>query len=195
MSKGFPNDAPTAGLLSVENLLSDVGALGGGLTSLLKGTGKAENKYMTGSRAIIKINNKLVGFAHSVTFRVNTSQTDILTIDDWTPYEIAPSRVSIEGTLGMFHIPGKGASAELIQSNILSFLHHQYITIEIKDRTTDHLIFKTNRAVITSRYQELNAGQMSNVVINFKAMGWVDEMKPEYPKGHTGESLILPKVP
>ena len=184
MPKKFPNDV---GGTLVDGLVDaaqeDLASIGGNVAN----AGKTVHKFMTGSRAVIKINGKLAGFAHSATFRVNTSQTDILTVDDWTPYEIAPSRVTIEGTLGMFHIPGKGASAELIQSNVLSFLHHRYITIEMRDRKTDQLIFQTNKAVITSRYQEVKAGELSNVVLNFKAMGWVDEMVPKFADGHNNK--------
>lgn len=183
MPEKFPNDVgDTLVGGAVDAALEDAASIGGNLAN----AGKSTHKFMTGSRAVIKLNGKLAGFAHSVTFRVNTSQVDVLTIDDWTPYEIAPSRVSVEGTLGMFYVPGKGASSELLQSNVLSFLHHRYITIEIRDRKTDELIFTTNKAVITSRYQELKAGELSNVVLNFKALGWADEMVPKFADGHSG---------
>jgi hypothetical protein len=182
MAKEFPNDQGS-GPFSSDALTDDFASIGGNIAN----AGKSVHRYMTGSRAIIKVNGDLMGFAHSASFRVNTSQTSINTIDDWTPYEIAPSRVTIEGTLGTFHIPGKGASKQLVQSNVLSFLFHRYITIEIRDRKTNELVFQTNKAVITSRHQELKAGELSTVTLNFVAMGWVDEMVPAFPDGYNGE--------
>lgn len=177
MAKNFPNESGLSQVLSPSAVLDDVSNLGSAAR------GKTVNKFFTGSRAIIKINGKLAGFAFASSFKINTSHTDIWTIDDWTPYELAPSRLTVEGTLSMFHIPGKGPSKELIQSNVLSFMMHRYITIEIRDRTTDSLIFKTNRAVIVSRQEDITAGQIVNISLQWKAIGFVDEMLPAFPDG------------
>ena len=140
-------------------------------------------KYATGARTIIRINGKVAAFAFSVSWDVNTAQDEIWTIDDWTPYELAPKRISVEGTIGGFHIPGKGPTPLLISPNSLSFLFHKYITIEIRDRTTDMLLFKTEKAVVTSRHETLQAEQMGLLTLQWKAIGWADEQSPEWPKG------------
>jgi hypothetical protein len=144
-------------------------------------------RYMTGSRAIIKVNGKLFGFAFGVTYNIQTMAEEINTIDDWTPWELAPTRISINGTLSMFHIPGKGPTRELVQANVLSFLFHKYITLEISDQTTGQLIFKTERAMITGKSQTLTAGEISTIELQWKAIGWIDELTPFYPNGHDGE--------
>ena len=145
-------------------------------------------RYMTGSRAIIKINDKLFGFAFGVTFNIDTAQSEIWTIDDWTPFELAPRKISVDGTLSMFHIPGKGPSAELVQSNVMSFLFHKYITIRIEDQTTGQKIFETRKAVITNKRQTLRAGEISTIELSWKAIGWIDDITPNYPTGHSAES-------
>jgi hypothetical protein len=145
-------------------------------------------RYMTGARAIIKVNGKLFGFAFGVNYNINTPHDEVWTIDDWTPYELAPQRVTINGTMGLFHIPGKGPTAELVQANVLSFLMHKYITIEITDQTTGQKIFKTERAVITSKSQILQAGDISTIQLSWKAIGWLDELTPKYPDGADGEA-------
>jgi len=141
-------------------------------------------RYLTGSRCIIKVNNKLFGFAFKASYNISTLQEEIWTIDDWTPWELAPQRVMVTGTLGMFHIPGKGPAKELVQPNVLSFLHHKYITIEIRDHMTDQVIFKTNKAVITNKSQTIEAGTLSTIELQWKAVGWFDEMQPNFPVGH-----------
>lgn len=141
-------------------------------------------RYMTGARAIIKVNGKLFGFAFGVNYNISTPHEEVWTIDDWTAYELAPQRISINGTIGMFHIPGKGPTAELVQANVLSFLMHKYITIEITDQTTGQKIFKTERAVITNKQQILQAGDISTIQLTWKAIGWIDELTPDYSNGH-----------
>lgn len=138
-------------------------------------------RYLTGARAIIKVNGRLMGFAFGVSYRINTEQDELMGIDNYSPMELGPKRITIDGTLNMLHIPGKGASNLLVQSNVLSFMFHKYITIEIRDRQTDALIFKTNQAVITSRQEEIRAEQISTVTLNFKAIGWEDEKQPHIP--------------
>lgn len=138
-------------------------------------------KYITGARTIIKINGKLAAFAFQVSWNIRTEQDEIWTIDDWTPYELAPKRVTVEGTIGGFYIPFKSPTKQAFMPNLLSFMFHKYITIEVKDRVTDALLFQTNKAVITSLDQNITAGELSNVKLTWKAIGWVDEKVPTYP--------------
>ena len=145
-------------------------------------------KYMTGARVKLRINKKLVGFAFGITWKIDTEQMEINTIDDYLPAEIAPTRMRISGTISALHIPGQSASKEQYQSNVLSFLAHQYITIEARDSQTDELLFYTGKAVITSRQENLQAGQLGKVTLQFMAIGFQDELEPSKPKGvDTGE--------
>lgn len=145
-------------------------------------------RYMTGARAIIKVNGKLFGFAFGVNYTISTSHTEINTIDDYTPYELAPQRITVNGTMGLFHIPGKGPTAELVQANVMSFLMHKYITIEISDQMTGQIIFKTDKAVITGKTQTLVAGDISTIQLSWKSVGWTDELNPKLPDGANEET-------
>lgn len=147
--------------------------------------------YLSGSRAIIKINDNLFGFAFRVTLNISTDAQEITTIDDYLPYELAPGRISVSGTLGMFHVPGSSPSGKLVQANVLSFLFHKYVSIEISDQTTGERIFQTNRAVITARKQNINAGDLSTIDLEWKAIGWIDDITPEYPQGYDGNESAL----
>jgi len=170
---------PSTGSNAVDGMAENL------LNSAVGGLSPLNNfgRYMSGARAIIKVNDKLFGFAFAVNFNINTDAPEIWTIDDWTPYELAPSRITVNGTLSMFHIPGKGPTKQLVQPNVLSFLMHKYITLEISDQTTGQVIFKTNRAFITSKSQSLQAGELSTIQLSWKAVGWIDEMTPAYPDG------------
>lgn len=145
---------------------------------------KPTAKYTSGARTIIKINNRLAGFAFSISWRINTEVKEIKTIDDYMPYELVPTRVTVEGTIGAFHIPGQSVTKDLTQANMLSFLFHKYITIEVRDSATDALLFKTNKAFITSRSEDLTAEQLGKVQLSFKAIGWLDEGDTKAPDGY-----------
>lgn len=143
---------------------------------------KQSAKYASGARTILKINGKVVGFAFGVSWRIQTAATEITTIDDYFPHELAPQRVTVEGSLSALHIPGQSAGTELWQADALNFLFQQYITIEVRD-TSDQLLFYTSKAMITSRQEDIRVDQLSNVQLSWRAIGFQDERRPELANG------------
>ena len=139
---------------------------------------KPQAKYMTGARTVLKVNGKLIGYAFSVSWSCQTEGTEIFTIDDPVAWEIAPRRISVSGSLGLFQIPGQSPQAELIQSDVASFLMNRYISIEIRDSATDTIMFKTNKAQITGQQSDLNSEQMGRTVLQWHAVGWQVEGPP-----------------
>lgn len=172
----------------VQNAFTENGGLLGALTSGLKDAVdsvipplRGYGPYMTGSRAIVKINHKLYGFAFAVSYTINTTYEENWAIDSYVPVELMPTKISVSGTLGAFYVPGRSPTKSLIQANLSSFPMHKYITIEISDQATGQIIFKTERAMITSKTQSLEAGTLSVTQLTWKAIGWRDEMIPAVP--------------
>ena len=156
-----------------DNTLSNFG----GVFSL-----KPTAKYVSGARTTLKINGKLVGFAFSTSWNIATTYTEIRTVDNYLPHEYAPQHVSVSGSISMLHIPGVSATSELMQADVLGFLLHKYITIEVRDSATDELLFFTNKAVVTNKSERIGVDSLANVELQFKAIGWKDEREPESPK-------------
>jgi hypothetical protein len=104
---------------------------------------------------------------------------EILTIDDYLPAELVPQRITVDGTISALHIPGQGIGVQLWQPDALNFLFQQYIAIEVRDSTTDQLLFYTGRAMITSRQEDIRVDQLANVQLSFKAIGFQDERTPQ----------------
>jgi len=144
---------------------------------------KSAARYASGARTTLKINGKVSGFAFGISWRINTAVTEINTIDDYFPAELAPQRISVEGTMSMLHIPGQSAGTELWQPDALNFLFQQYITIEVRDSATDQLLFYTSKAMITSRAEDIRVDSLANVSLQWKAIGFQDERKPELADG------------
>lgn len=145
-------------------------------------------KYVTGARVTLRINKKLAGFAFGIQWKIDTQQREIVTVDDYLPHEIAPQRIHVTGSINSLHIPGSSVTKEQFQSSVLSFLAHQYIEIEARDSQTDELLFYTSKAVITTRTENLQAGQIGNITLDFIAVGWKDELEPTTPVGIDDDS-------
>ena len=180
MSDGF-NNKPPIGQSILDN------AIGGNLSGILSTRPTA--KYASGARCTLKINGKLVGFAFGISWRITTAVTEINTIDDPLPNEFAPQRLSVDGTISALHIPGQSASTELWQPDILSFLFHKYIEIEVRDSQSDQLLFLTKKAVIVSRQEDIRVDQLANVTLMFKAIGFQDEKGTPAPPNKYNEDM------
>ena len=129
------------------------------------------------------MNGKIIGFAFGISWKITTEATEITTIDDYLPYELAPSRISVTGTISAFRIPGSGPGHLVLQPDVLSFLHQRYIEIEVRDSQTDNLIFLTRRALITDRTENIRTDALAEMTMNFKAIGYADERNPQIPAG------------
>lgn len=156
---------------------------------------KQSAKYASGARTVLKINGKVVGFAFGISWRISTTVTEINTIDDYFPAELAPQRIQVEGALNALHIPGQSAGTELWQPDAMNFLFQQYITIEVRDSATDQLLFYTSKAMITSRSEDIRVDSLANVTLTWRAIGFQDERKPELAEGAQTSSAKQNKQP
>lgn len=170
MALGGFNNRPVYGNRLADNIASQMS----GIFST-----RPSAKYASGARTILKINDQICGFAFGISWRINTSVVEINTIDDYTPWELAPQRVTVEGSISALHIPGQSVGTELWQPDVLNFLLQQYITIEVRDSATDQLLFFTKRAMITSRQEDIRVDSLANVQLTWRAIGFQDERKPK----------------
>lgn len=147
-------------------------------------------KYLSGARCVLRMNGKIVGFAFGISWNITTDATEINTIDDYLPYELAPSRITVTGQITGFRIPGSGPGQQLLQPDVLSFLHQRYVEIEVRDSQTDNLIFLTKKALITNRSESVRSDALAEMSLNFKAIGYADERIPQVPAG-VGETVDI----
>lgn len=157
-----------------QTLANNIGEQFGGIFSV-----KPMAKYLSGARCILRMNGKIVGFAFGISWNINTEATEITTIDDYMPYELAPSRITVSGQIQGFRIPGSGPGQALLQTDSLNFLYQRYIEIEVRDSQTNNLIFLTRRALITNRSESIRSDALAEMTLNFKAIGFADERPPE----------------
>jgi hypothetical protein len=113
-----------------------------------------------------------------------------MVIDNVLPEELVPKAIRVTGSISALHIPGQGAGVQLWQPDVLSFLFHQYLTIEVRDSTTNQLLFLAPKAVITSRAEDIKVDDLAQVSLSFMAIGFRDERDPAQPvdAGTTGST-------
>jgi hypothetical protein len=162
----------------ISNVASNVAGNVEGIFSI-----KPMAKYLSGARCVLKVNGKIVGFAFGISWNIETAVSEINTIDDPMAYELAPNNIAVTGQITGFRIPGSGPTQQLMQGDILSFVHQRYIEIEVRDSQTDNLIFLTKNAMITSRSENVKTDALAEMTLNFKAIGWADERTPKLPDG------------
>lgn len=168
---GF-NNTPSAAQGLANNVASNI-------TGII--STKPSAKYASGARCILKMNGNIVGFAFDVSWRINTPVKQILTIDDYLPTELAPQRVTVDGTISALHIPGQSAGTLMWQADVLNFLSQQYVSIEVRDSATDQLMFFTAEALVTGRSEDLKVDSLSQVQLTWTAIGYLDERTPAAP--------------
>lgn len=138
--------------------------------------------FLNGARCKLKINNKIVAFAFQISWDIQTLQDEIYCIDEYLPSELAPKKIRCTGTIGCFRIPYFSPCVLDFQSNILSFLTHKYISIEVTDKKTNNIIFYASHAVITGRSENITTENPANMILQFQAIGFQDELKPQLSK-------------
>lgn len=174
MPVGFDN-VPNVGQQLVDNTLE--GNLGGIIST------RPSAKYMSGARCVLKINGKPVAFAFGIQWRVDTAYAEINAIDNPLPEELVPRAIKVSGSISALHIPGLGPGAKLWQPDVLSFLFHQYITIEVRDSATGQLLFYAPKSVINSRQEEIRVEELAQMTLSFMSIGFKDEKEPDVPRG------------
>ena len=172
MPTGF-NNTPDIGQQLTDNILE--GNLGGIIST------RPSAKYMSGARCVLRINSRPVAFAFGISWRVDTLYSEINAIDNPLPEELVPKAIKVNGNISALHIPGQGPGMQLWQPDVLSFLFHQYITIEVRDSTTGQLLFFAPKAAITSRQEDIRVDELAQVALSFIAIGFKDEKTPEIP--------------
>jgi hypothetical protein len=174
----------------VENTINNVVSNVAGVFST-----RPNAKFMSGARCTLKINGKLVGFAFAINWNINTTYTEVTTVDDYLAYELAPQRVTVDGSISALHVPGTSATTQGWQSDILSFLFAPYVSIEARDSATNQVIFSTDKAVIVSRSEDIRVDSLSQVTLRWKAIGFIDEKTPAPPNNYNEPNNTRPGSP
>jgi hypothetical protein len=135
-------------------------------------------EYVTGARAIIKVNRKKVAAALNVSWTVSIEHTDIRTIDSQMPWEITPGQITVEAQLRRIIHPDTTAPKDHLFTVLQAGLHTPTATIIISDRLGTPLF--TAKGNFVSWSGDISAGAIGIESLRFKGIYWRDNTMQYY---------------
>ena len=134
---------------------------------------------MTGARAVLKLNGKIIALCNNVSYDISMDWTEIRGIDELIPNDLAPNSFSVKGSMSIYRVPNKSPIGEFLSQDMFRGIIWPYSTIELRDKRTDEIIFKIPRAAISSRGESFSKGQLTSTNLSFIGIGFRDEITPE----------------
>jgi hypothetical protein len=131
----------------------------------------AQLMTLRGADIKIFINGKLFPTAQSVTYTIDYGETETYGIDSLFPQEIAPTRVSVSGTITGIRIQsGGGLQGAGLINKVYDLLRQPYISIRIADRTSDsNILYIQNTKVANEQFSAQIKG-VCKLTFSFKGM-------------------------
>lgn len=134
------------------------------------------SKVLTGSRAKVYVNDKLVGIYETATYNMNIGTEPIHLLGRYSPSEItATSYEAITISCSGFRVVGQGPHVLPAVPKLQDLLTLEGVTIAIVDRQTGATILTALGCVPNSYNGNHNARATSRVTINYTGLRISDE--------------------
>lgn len=119
----------------------------------------------TGARATIQINGETVEAGFVASWNIDTSATEIETLDNVFPAELAPERIRVSMSLKVYRTPDNDPSKSKFVASIGdinkpeqdAFTQAKYLTVNVKD-SLDQTIFYVPKAWLVRRSASVSIG-------------------------------------
>lgn len=127
---------------------------------------------LTGAHIKVYINNQVYKTVQSITLTVDYGEQEIYGIDAAHAQEIAPTRLSVRGSVQGLRVKNSGGlQAQNMRPLFIDLLASPYISIRIQDRSTGEDILYIPQAKVTS--ESHIAATKSTYKMNFNFAGQV----------------------
>lgn len=127
---------------------------------------------LTGAHIKVYINNQVYKTVQSITLTVDYGEQEIYGIDAAHAQEIAPTRLSIRGSVQGLRVKNSGGlQSQNIRPLFIDLLASPYISIRIQDRSTGEDILYIPQAKVTQESHV--ASTKSTYKMNFNFAGQV----------------------
>lgn len=134
-----------------------------------------QSQTLTGLRAKLYINNRLLGIATGVEFVINTGRKPIYGIDQIAPAELAPGQYSITGKIDCVRVSNGGLEARGVAASQSNLLLEKYINIKIMDRVGNTTIFSCESATVDSQQWRVESRGLMRGSFSFSGLSWSNE--------------------
>lgn len=135
----------------------------------------AQSLTLTGSLIKLYINNQVYKVVQSITLTIDYGEQEIYGIDAAHAQEIAPTRLSIRGSVQGLRVKYSGGlQAQNMRPLFIDLMASPYISIRIQDRSTSEDILYIPQAKVSS--ESHSAATKSTYKMNFNFVGQVPLM-------------------
>lgn len=130
---------------------------------------------LTGAHIKLYINNQVYKVVQSITLTIDYGEQEIYGIDAAHAQEIAPTRLSVRGSVQGLRVKYSGGlQAQNMRPLFVDLLASPYISIRIQDRSTSEDILFIPQAKVSS--ESHSAATKSTYKMNFNFVGQVPLM-------------------
>ena len=131
----------------------------------------SQSVSLKGSGIKLYISGKLYPEVQSLTYTIDYGETEIYGIDSQFAQEIAPTRVSVQGSVSGIRVKLTGGlQGYEIRSKIAQILQAPYTSLRIKDRASDIDILWLPQMKVTSENIQIPAKGVVKLNFNFKGI-------------------------
>ena len=136
----------------------------------------ATSKVFSGARAIVKVNNNIVGLFESATWAENLGSENVHVLGRFSPAEIAiTSYEAVTVTCSGFRIIDQGVHILPAFPKLQDLLNLDEITLSITDRQSGKNILVVTGCKPTANNSGVNAKALSRVQVTFVGLKAEDE--------------------
>jgi len=143
-------------------------------------------KTLTGPRAVVSVDNQVVGLFESCSYGVNIGTEPIHILGRFGADEIAPtSYEAVTINCSGFRVVGQGVHILPKMPKLQDLLNLGPVTISIRDRQTGELIMTATGCIPNSYSTGVNARATSRISITYVGLKVTDESGDQEESGAT----------
>ena len=131
----------------------------------------SQSVVLTGAQIKVYVAGKLYPEIQSIQYTIDYSEQEIYGVDSQFPQEIAPGRVSVQGSVsGLVIKMVGGLQAYDLRTKINEILHGPYISLRIKDRHSDSDLFWLPQMKVVNEQVSIQAKGVVKISFQFKGI-------------------------
>lgn len=135
-------------------------------------------KTIVSAGVTVYVNGAPFGRVTSFRFSSNTPREAIYGIDSLDPFELAPTRTRITGSIGLVRtVADGGAEGAGLTTNYEQLSREKYFSLMLVERISDTVIFRADYCSVVNQQWDIAAKEMVRGTIEFEALDWSNEMR------------------
>ena len=131
----------------------------------------SQSVVLKGAEVKVYVAGKLFAEVQSIQYTIDYGEQEIFGIDSAFAQEIAPGRVSVQGTVsGLVIKTVGGLQAYDLRTKINDILHGPYVSLRLKDRHSDKDLFWLPQMKVVNESVSIQAKGVVKLTFSFKGI-------------------------